>query len=36
VIVKFSTWPEALDLTLAEQHVRAFRAVVAALRDAGA
>ena len=36
VIVKFSTWPEALDLALAEQHVRAFRAVVAALRDAGA
>ena len=25
-IVKLSTWPEALDLKLAEQHLRAFEA----------
>jgi CubicO group peptidase (beta-lactamase class C family) len=36
VIVKFSTWPEALDLKLADMHLRAFEAVVAALRRAAA
>ena len=36
VIVKFSTWPEALDLKLADMHLRAFEAVVGALRQAAA
>jgi CubicO group peptidase (beta-lactamase class C family) len=32
VIVKLSTWPEALDLRFAGEHVRAFEAVAAALQ----
>ena len=31
VVVKLSTWPEALDLSFAEEHVRAFEAIAAAL-----
>ena len=31
VVVKLSTWPEALDLNFAEEHVRAFEAIAAAL-----
>jgi hypothetical protein len=31
VVVKLSTWPEALDLRFAEEHVRAFEAIAAAL-----
>ena len=32
VVVKLSTWPEALDLSFAEEHVRAFEAIAAALQ----
>ncbi len=34
VIAKLSTWPAALDLTMAEEHLRAFQAVVADLEEA--
>jgi CubicO group peptidase (beta-lactamase class C family) len=33
VIVKLSTWPEALDLSFAAEHVRAFEAIAAALHE---
>lgn len=32
VVVKLSTWPEALDLRLADEHLRAFRAITRALQ----
>ena len=34
VVVKLSTWPEALDLSFAAEHVRAFEAIATALHEA--